>query len=69
VWSVSRCYNQDRWSNEFSSVTVQVTKVPLQHKIRKIGMICFAKSGLTEGLCAVQMEEFSITCCICDTYT
>jgi hypothetical protein len=49
--------------------TVQVTKLPLQHKIRKIGMICFAKPVLTENLCVVQKEEFSITCCKCDTYT
>jgi hypothetical protein len=27
--------------------TVQVTKLPLQHEIRRIGMICFAKPGLT----------------------
>jgi hypothetical protein len=37
---------------------------------RGIGsMICFAKPGLTEDLCVVQKEEFSITCCMCDKYT
>jgi hypothetical protein len=30
--------------------TVQVTKVPLWHKMRKICMICFAKPGLTRRL-------------------
>jgi hypothetical protein len=33
--------------------TVQVTKLPLQHKIRKIGMICSVKPVLTEGMCVV----------------
>jgi hypothetical protein len=42
--------------------TVQVTRQPLQHKICKIGMICPAKPVLTEDLCVVQMQEFSITC-------
>jgi hypothetical protein len=37
--------------------TVQVTKLPLQHKIRKIGMICSIKPVLTEDLCVVQKEE------------
>jgi hypothetical protein len=49
--------------------TVQVTKLPLQHKICKIGMICFAKPVLTEDLYIVQNEEFSITCYMCETYT
>jgi hypothetical protein len=40
--------------------TVQVNKLPLWHKIRKIGMICFAKPGLTENLYLEQKEEFSI---------
>jgi hypothetical protein len=31
-------------------MTVQVTKLLLQHKINKIGMICFAWPGLTENL-------------------
>jgi hypothetical protein len=30
--------------------TVQVTKLPLKHKVNKIGMICFAKPRLTEDL-------------------
>jgi hypothetical protein len=38
--------------------TVQVTKLPLFHKILKIGMMCFAKTGLTEKLYIVQKEEF-----------
>jgi hypothetical protein len=29
-------------------------------------MICFAKPGLTEDLCIVQKEEFSIICYMCD---
>jgi hypothetical protein len=41
-----------------------VTKRPLQHKISKISMICFAKPVLTEALYIVQKEEFSITCAI-----
>jgi hypothetical protein len=32
-------------------------------------MICSAKPVLTEELCVVQTEEFSITCYMCDTYT
>jgi hypothetical protein len=51
------------------STTVQVTKMPLQLKIRKIGMICSVKPILTEDLCVVKQEEFSITCYMCDTYT
>jgi hypothetical protein len=38
--------------------TVQVTRQPLQHKICKIGMTCFVKAILTEGLCVVQKQEF-----------
>jgi hypothetical protein len=38
--------------------TVQVTKLPLQHKIRKIGMICFAKPVLTDDLYIVQKKKF-----------
>jgi hypothetical protein len=49
--------------------TVQVTRLPLKHKIRKIGMICFAKPVLTENLYTVQKEEFSITRYMCDNYT
>jgi hypothetical protein len=30
--------------------TVQDSKLPLEHKISKIDMICFAKPGLTEDL-------------------
>jgi hypothetical protein len=49
--------------------TVEMTKLPLQHKIRKTGMICSVKPLLTEDLCVVQKEEFSISCYMCDTYT
>jgi hypothetical protein len=35
-------------------MTVQVTKLPLQRKISKTGMICFAKPGLTDDLYTVQ---------------
>jgi hypothetical protein len=38
--------------------TVQVTRLPLQHKIRKIGMICYVKPVLPEDLGAMQKEEF-----------
>jgi hypothetical protein len=38
--------------------TAQVTKLPLQHKIREIGMLCSVKPVLTEDLCVVQREEF-----------
>jgi hypothetical protein len=31
-------------------------------------MLCFAKFVLTEDLYIVQQEEFSIICCMCDTY-
>jgi hypothetical protein len=37
--------------------TVQVTKLPLWHKIRKIGMICSLNPVLTEDLCVGQKEE------------
>jgi hypothetical protein len=37
--------------------------------ISMIGMICFAKPGLTEDLYIVHKEEFSVTCYICNTYT
>jgi hypothetical protein len=49
--------------------TVQVTKLPLWHKILKIDMICFAKPGPTEDLYIVQKEEFSMTRYMCDTCT
>jgi hypothetical protein len=54
---------------EVKLTSVHVTKLPLYHKIRKIGMICFAKPGLSEYLYIAHKEEFSITCYICDTYT
>jgi hypothetical protein len=47
--------------------TVQVTKLPLWRKIRKIDMICFAKLVLTESLHVVQKQERSVTCCVRDT--
>jgi hypothetical protein len=46
--------------------TVKLTKLPLQHKICKMGMISYVKPVLTEDLCVVQKEEFSITCYICE---
>jgi hypothetical protein len=49
--------------------TVEVSKLQLQDKIHKIGMLCSAKPVLTEDLYIVQKEEFSITCYMCDTYT
>jgi hypothetical protein len=49
--------------------TIQVTKLPLYHKMHKIGMTCFPKPGLTEDLYVVQKEECSITCYMCNTYT
>jgi hypothetical protein len=49
--------------------TVQVTKLPLKRKIRKIGMICIAKPGLTENLYIVHKEEFSISTHMYDIYT
>jgi hypothetical protein len=48
--------------------TVQVPELPLWHKLREIGMICSVKPVMTEDLCVVQKEEFSITCYMCDTY-
>jgi hypothetical protein len=48
------------WRQRIGSVkltTVQVTKLPLQHEIRNIGMICSVKPVLTEDLCVVQKEE------------
>jgi hypothetical protein len=49
--------------------TVQVTKLLLYIKISKIGMICFAKPVLIEGLYVMQKEEFLITFYMCGTYT
>jgi hypothetical protein len=49
--------------------TVQMTKLPLYHKMSKVDIICFPKSGLTEDLYIVHKKEFSITCYMCDTYT
>jgi hypothetical protein len=49
--------------------TVQVTKLPLWHRICKTGKICFAKPVQTKDMHTVQKQEFSITCCKCDTYT
>jgi hypothetical protein len=49
--------------------TVQVTKLPLLHKIRKIGLTCFAKPVPTQDLYTAQKEEFSVTCYMCEMYT
>jgi hypothetical protein len=37
--------------------TLQVNKLPLEHKISKIDMICFAKPGLTEELYIVHSAK------------
>jgi hypothetical protein len=54
---------------EVKLTTVQMTKLPLQHKIRKIGIIFSVKPVLTDDLCVVQKEEFSVTCYMCEMYT
>jgi hypothetical protein len=41
--------------------TVQVTKLPLYHKILKLGMICVAKPGITDELYIVYTEEFPVS--------
>jgi hypothetical protein len=46
--------------------TDQKTKLPLQQKIRKLGMICSVKPVLTEDLCVVQKEKISITFYMCE---
>jgi hypothetical protein len=46
---------------EVKLTTIQVTKLPLWHKVKKIGAIGFAKPGLTEEF---QKEEFSM-CAVC----
>jgi hypothetical protein len=50
-------------------LTVHVTKLPLYHMTCKIGMICSAKPILTENLCIVQKEEFSVTCYMSNTHS
>jgi hypothetical protein len=69
TWFVPRSYNQDCYTNLFTEnirglnlavvkpMTVQVTKLPLWHKISKIGMICSVEPVLTEDLCVVQKEQ------------
>jgi hypothetical protein len=50
--------------------TVQVTKLSLQHKIRKIGMICSVKPVLKEDLCVVQKEQiFNNMLYMCEIFT
>jgi hypothetical protein len=43
-----------------------VTKLPLQHKIRNIGMMCFSKFQLMEDLYIVQIKNYHkhATCAI-----
>jgi hypothetical protein len=41
--------------------TIQLTKLPLYHKISKTGTICFAKPGLTENFHIVNKAELSVT--------
>jgi hypothetical protein len=65
MWSVARCYKQSQLAVAknikglnlvaVKLTTVQVTKLPLYHRISKIDMICITKPGLT-----VQKEEFLI---------
>jgi hypothetical protein len=43
--------------------TVQVTTLPLEHKISKRDMTCFAKPVLTEDLCRVQKEDIINNMC------
>jgi hypothetical protein len=40
-----------------------------RYSVSKIGMIYFAKPGLTEDSYVVHKEELSVTCHMCDTYT
>jgi hypothetical protein len=40
--------------------TVNVTKLPLKHKIRKIGIICSAKPVLTMDLRVVKRKNFQL---------
>jgi hypothetical protein len=56
----SEAISHDRPTDHLAAVkltTVQVNKLPLLHKIRNIGMICFVKPVLTEDLCVVQKED------------
>jgi hypothetical protein len=64
VWSVPKGYRSHGRSLVVENIrglnlavvkptTVQVTKLPLWHKIRKIGMICSIKPVLAEDLCVV----------------
>lgn len=45
----------------FKLTTVQLTKLPLEHKISKIEMVCFTKTGMREDLHLVLNEESSVT--------
>jgi hypothetical protein len=64
VRSVPVYYKQDELVGKVSErglnlavvkfTTVQMTNLPLKHKIRKIGMICFEKPVTTEDLYIVQ---------------
>jgi hypothetical protein len=49
-------------------VKLKTARLPLQHKIDKICIICFAKPMLT-GLIYTAKAEFSVTCSMCDIYT
>jgi hypothetical protein len=51
--SVRRLYKEGLSLAVVKLTTVQVTKLPLKHKLRKIGMICSVKPVLTENLCVV----------------
>jgi hypothetical protein len=42
-----------KWLKLEGDQTVQMTKLPLQHKIRKTDVICSAEPGMTEDLCVL----------------
>jgi hypothetical protein len=48
--------------------TIQETKLPFWHEIRRIDMISFAKPVLKENFYIVQKEEFSMICYMCESY-
>jgi hypothetical protein len=49
--------------------TVQMTKLPLHHKMPKIGMISFLKPVPAEDLYIMQNKYFSIRSYMCEMYT
>jgi hypothetical protein len=72
VWDMTKPDTENKRGLSFAVVnltTVQVTRLPLKHKLSKTGKVCFAKPLLTEDLYIVQRKEFSVTCYKCDAYT